>query len=188
MTAALATTPPTSATAGDTWTWTDTHSLYPAGDGWVLAYRITGPDVLAWSSGWLTVSGNTSTIVIPAASTVRLRAGRYVVHAEYTLSGERHTEACDPLIVAANPATQSAGAYKTQEECELEQVNDAISAMLAGKAVQYYQIGNRQVGNTPLKDLYAIRDALQTKIAAQTQSSSSGFGRAIKSRFVPTSA
>lgn len=187
MTAALATTPPTLATAGDTWTWTDTHSDYPATDSWVLAYRIAGPDVLAWDASWATVSGNTTTILIPAASTLRLRAGRYAVYAEYTLSGVRHTEAYDPLVVLANPATLTAGATRAWEETALEKVECFLAGNLAD-GVQYYQIGNRQVGSIPIKELFAIRDRLKAEVAILRSATSTGFGRAVKRRFVETSA
>lgn len=185
MTAVLPSAPPTQATAGDTWKWVDSHPDYPASDGWVVAFRIAGASVLDWDSSWVTTVGDDNTVAIPAASTAQLTAGRYQVTAEYSKSGERFTVPQSPLVVEPDPATLAPGATLHRAERELEQLNCAIDAMLAGKAIQYYQIGNRQVGNTPLKDLMALRDQLELKVAGLR--SRGGFGRRIKSRFVTTS-
>ncbi len=174
MTATLATTPPVSAVAGDTWTWTDTNNDYPA-PTWTVAYRIAGPDVLTWSSGWVTASGSTSTIVIPAASTASLRAGTYRVVKTYTSGTERYSVEESRLTVTANPDTLAAGDTVSWAETTLA----AIEAFLAGHlegGVSYYQIGNRQITAIPLPELITMRNNLRNEVAAQRRGRSGILG------------
>ena len=166
MTATIPTAPPSAAVAGDTWTWTDTSSDYPASDGWVLAYRIAGPDVVTWSSGFVATSGGTSTVTIPAATTAPLRAGSYRVVATYTLSGARHSVECARLTVTANPDTLSAGDTVSWAETTLAAIESFLEGHLEG-GVSYYQIGNRQITSIPLPELIQMRNSLRAEVAVQ---------------------
>jgi hypothetical protein len=175
MTVTIPTAPPCAAVAGDTWTWTDTSSDYPASDGWVLAYRIAGPDVLAWSSGYVATSGATSTVTIPAATTAPLRAGTYRVVATYTLSGARYSVECDRLTVTANPDTLAAGDTVSWAASTLAAIESFLAGHLEG-GVSYYQIGNRQITAIPLPELIQMRNNLRTEVAGERRGRRSVLG------------
>lgn len=182
MATTLPTFPPVAATAGDTWEWTDTNTTYPASDGWVVAYRFVGKSKLTWDASWASVSDNTTTLTIPATSTLLLSAGSYKVYAEYSLSGVRHTVVYDPCQVAANPAMLQAGDTCSYAEILLPKVEEAITARMTGGAVAYYMIGSRQVGNIPLPELLALRAQLRMEVAAERGGQVKSFGTTIKYR------
>lgn len=52
---------------------------------------------------------------------------------------------------------------------QLEEVNSAISAVLAGG--QSYKIGSRNLTRADLKELYKIKNDLQAQLASETSSS-----------------
>ena len=166
MTVTLPTAPPSAAVAGDTWTWTDTSSDYPASEGWVLAYRIAGPDVVTWSSGYVAASGDTSTVTIPAATTASLRAGSYRVVATYTLSGARYSVECARLTVTANPDTLAAGDTVSWAETPLAAIESFLGGHLEG-GVQSYMVGQRQLQHIALGELITMRNNLRAEVAAQ---------------------
>lgn len=166
MTVTLPTAPPSAAVAGDTWTWTDTSSDYPASEGWVLAYRIAGPDVVTWSSGYVAASGDTSTVTIPAATTASLRAGSYRVVATYTLSGARYSVECARLTVTANPDTLAAGDTVSWAETTLAAIESFLGGHLEG-GVQSYMVGQRQLQHIALGELITMRNNLRAEVAAQ---------------------
>jgi hypothetical protein len=166
MTVPLPTAPPVSAIAGDTWTWTDTNSDYPASEGWVAAYTIAGPGTLPWDASWATVSGDTTTILIPASATATLCAGPYRVIASYTLSGARHSVECARLVVSANPTALAPGDTVSWAEKTLAVIEAFLAGHLEG-GVGYYQIGNRQVTAIPLPELIQMRNNLKAEVAAQ---------------------
>ena len=166
MTVTIPTAPPSAAVAGDTWTWTDTSSDYPASEGWVLAYRIAGPDVVTWSSGYVAASGDTSTVTIPAATTASLRAGSYRVVATYTLSGARYSVECARLTVTANPDTLAAGDTVSWAETTLAAIESFLGGHLEG-GVQSYMVGQRQLQHIALGELITMRNNLRAEVAAQ---------------------
>ncbi len=173
--------------AGDTWQWAECHPSYLVADGWVLTYRIAGPSILQWDPAWVEADGEIRVITVPASATANLQPGTYLVVAQFSLGDERRSEERPATEVRADPATLSGGDAVHRVETELAQVNAAIDAMLAGRAVQYYQIGSRQVGNTPLKDLVALRDQLEVKLAAIKRRArggrDGGFGVPVRHRF-----
>lgn len=155
-----------------------------------MAFQIVGPSSLQWDSAWVTANGNSFVVTIPGSATAPLQAGTYHVAAQYSKDGERFTESRHAVEVAADPSAGAAAltgsaANIARLERELEQVNCAIDAFLAGKAVQYYQIGNRQVGTTPLKELVAMRDQIEMRLAVAKRRAKGfrGFGVPVKHRF-----
>jgi hypothetical protein len=166
MTVTLPTAPPVRAVAGDTWTWTDTNSDYPASDGWVVAYVIAGPSTLTWDAAFAVASGDTTTITIPAASTAPLAAGPYRIVATYTLSGARYSVEHPALVVAADPAMLAPGDTVSWAEKTLAVIEAFLGGHLEG-GVGYYQIGNRQVTAIPLPELIQMRNNLKAEVAAQ---------------------
>jgi len=185
MTVTLATSSPVSAVAGDTWTWTDTSTDYPASDGWVVAYRIAGPDVLTWDASWVTTDADLSTIAVPATTTAPLRAGTYRVVKTYTSGAERYSVEEAALTVTANPDTLAAGDTVSWAETTLAVVESFLAGHLEG-GVSYYQIGNRQITAIPLPELLQIRNKLRAEVATRRRSRPS-FGRVIRYRFQGTS-
>jgi hypothetical protein len=178
MAVTLPTSPPVSAIAGDTWTWTDESADYPASAGWVVAYRIAGPDVLTWNAGWAVAAADTTTVTIPATSTANLRAGAYRVTATYTLAGVRHSVPLGTMTVEANPDTLAAGDTVGWAERTLAAIEGFLEGHLEG-GVQYYMIGTRQVGSIPLPELYAMRSKLRAEVAAKRRGAAGLLGPTI---------
>lgn len=164
----LATTEPTTATAGATWTWAISSSTYSASEGWTLSYAIAGASTLLWSSGYATTSGETRTVVIPSTETAKFAAGRYEVTRIWTGSGTYagrvYVEPCDPLTVAANPTLAAPGDRISFAEANLAAVEKAITARLAGDQPEEYTIGGRSVRKIDLKQLYALRGSLSAEL------------------------
>lgn len=178
MTVTLPTAPPTAAIAGDTWAWTDTSTIYPASEGWVLSYVLAGPNVLEWDPAWATVSGGTTTIDIPGTATRALAAGTYRLTAIYTLGATRYSVRCGAVTVAADPASLAAGDTVSWAERTLAVIEAFLGGHLEG-GVQYYMIGTRQVGAIPLEDLWKIRRNLQAEVAAQRRGATGLLGTGI---------
>ena len=164
----LATTEPTTATAGATWTWTVSSSTYPVSEGWTLSYATLGAGKLSWDASWVTESGETRTIVVPTTSTAPLAAGRYertrIWTGSGTYAGRVDFEPCDPLTVAANPSLAAPGDRVAFAEANLAAVEKAISARLAGDQPEEYAIGGRSVRKIELGELMAIRGKLSAEL------------------------
>lgn len=164
----LATIEPTTATAGATWTWAISSSTYPIADGWALSYAVLGAGKLPWDDAWVTESGETHTVVVPATSTATLTAGRYELTRIWTGSGTYANrvdfEVCAPLTVAANPTTAAPGDRVAFAEANLAAVEKAISARLAGDQPEEYAIGGRSVRKIELGELMAIRGKLSAEL------------------------
>lgn len=164
----LATTEPTTATAGATWTWSVSSSTYTAAEGWALSYAILGTSKLSWDAGYVTTSSETRTVVIPATATAVFAAGRYEVTRIWTGSGTYagrvDLEPCDPLTVAANPTLAAPGDRISFAEANLAAVEKAITARLAGDQPEEYTIGGRSVRKIDLKQLQAMRGSLSAEL------------------------
>lgn len=161
---------PSTVAAGDTWTWQQAFSDYPASEGWVISYAIRGVGSLTWDAAWVTYSGTTATVVIPAASTATLAVGVYQWVAYATGSGsyagQRFEARRGSLEVTRNLATAVAGDAQSWEEEQLA----AIEAVLANKItddVASYQIAGRQLTTIPLNELLSLRSSLKAAVRRQ---------------------
>lgn len=170
MSRTLATTPPTTATAGDTWQWTASSPDFPVSEGWTLSYVIAGVSVLTWDASWVTDDGTEYTVEVPSTATAVLSPGRYEVTRVWTgtstYAGQRFTETEAPLTVLADPGAVAPGDRVAFAETNLAAVQAAITARLAGDQPEEYTIGNRSVKRMSLAELYAMRTKLQDELRA----------------------
>lgn len=168
MTVTIATEPPIEAVAGDTWQWTVTPSTYTVALGFTLAYRLAGASTLAWDARYVTTSGDTHTVTIPASATALLTPGRYELTALYTGSGayagQRFSEACPPVTVRPDPTQQAPGDRLAFAERNLAAVEAALTARLAGDQPEEYTIGNRSVRRMTTTELMRLREQLKAEV------------------------
>lgn len=160
---------PTEARAGDSWRWRHSHPDYPISEGWALSYSFRGPDAPIWQSSWVSNDGSQFTVVIPATETTLWTAGRYAVTRHYTGSGtyagQAFSEALDPLLVAANPANQAAGATTSHAETMLPLVEAAIQGLVSFGSKEY-SIGGRTFRRNDLGELYRLRRLYRAEVRA----------------------
>lgn len=178
---------PTTVTAGSTWTWLLSSGTYPVSEGWTLSYALNGVSRLTWSSAWLAADGET--VTIPATTTATIAAGTYELTRIWTGSGtyagRRDTEACPALQVLPDPATVVAGERVSFVEANLQAVEAAITARVAGDQPQEYTIGNRSVVKMTLGELLALRAKLRAELWALRNP---GQRPALRVRFAPVGA
>jgi len=154
---------PTIAAAGDTWTWTKSFTDYPASDSWVLAYAFRGVSRLDWDTGYVTTSGDTYTIVIPATATAELTAGTYKWVATVTKSAERYTAASGVMTVEPDLTEFAEGDGQSHSEKMVKLIEAALQERLTGVAdggrgsVENYSVEGRQVSLMTTLELEQLR-------------------------------
>lgn len=160
---------PTTATAGNTWTWTKRFNSYApteSGGTWTLSYALAGSRTLDWDASWVTTSGNVWTITIPASKT-SIPAGRYEWTAILTggsgYAGQRFTPEWGVLTVTANPALLAPGDTVAFAETQLAMVESVLSGRITAD-VEAYSIGGRQITTIPFAELWALRGRLRSEV------------------------
>ena len=157
---------PTSAAAGDTWTWSRAFPDYPASE-YTLSYAIRGVTRLDWDSDWVTTSGDGFVVTIPAASTVDLGAGtyRWVANVTDIATGlERWTAGSGILTVTPNYDAYGDGDAQTHNEKMLALIESALEERVTGVAdggrgtVENYAVEGRQVSLIPTEQLNILRN------------------------------
>lgn len=154
---------PSRVVAGDTWAWDLSDSTYQASEGWTLALRIAGRDVVPWQPSYVVVAGNTYQLTLPPAATESIRFGNYAVSATFTLAGARYTRSFASITVLANPAAAAAGDRQSWAETLLFVVNERISGRVSDD-VQYYNIEGRAVNLIPIGELLALQSRLRSEV------------------------
>ena len=149
------------AVAGDTWQWTKRLSLYPALQGYALAYYFANAtNAFSISGGAVTAAGDT--FVIDFAATAGIAPGKYRWQAYATLAGVRSTAAEGWLIVTPNLAAGPVDA-RTPARALL----DAIDSVLAGRILDdtsKYTIGNRSLEKLSHLDLMKARSLIAWRV------------------------
>ena len=170
--ASVPTSEPTSLAAGDTWTWRRAFPDYPTAD-YVLSYAIRGASRLDWDTDWVTESGNTYLVTIPAADTADLLPGtyRWVANVVDAATGlERWTAGSGVFTVTPNYDTYAAGDAQTHNEKMLALVEAALEERLTGVAdggrgsVENYAVEGRQVSLIPTEQLSVLRAKYQRAV------------------------
>jgi len=82
-------------------------------------------------------------------------------------NGDRATGALGNLTVLANLATTNTLDPRSTEEIQLQAVNNAITALLTGGAVQSYSIRGRSLSRYSLDELRSLRAELSAVVSRQ---------------------
>lgn len=121
---------PLKISAGDTLTFTQSASDFPAGSGWTLRYTFQG------SGGVFTISsvpsGNDHLFQISSAATAAWAAGSYGFTCYASSATERVTLLAGSFTVLVNPATATAADTRSFNQRMLE----ALQAALEGTATK----------------------------------------------------
>ena len=173
--------------AGDTVKWRDVAAADNLGNaisssgGWALyddlrtntaseGATVTG---VAFGTGW--------EFTISQATTAAFDAGAWFWQAEARNSGVHVTLGAGQLeVLAGLTYTGTPGAFdgRSQAQKDLDAVQGAIRAMIAGGAVAEYTIGNRRLKKMELADLLALESNLKASVkreqAAQLQANGLG--------------
>ena len=161
---------PTVIYAGDTVKWNQpSTSTYASSAGWACAFDMrhnSGNDALTiagvadGSGGW--------NFTITAAQSAALHIDYHWYQITVTKSGERYTlETGEIQLVGNLPASASNFDGRSQTEIDLEAVQAAIRARVAGGEVQEYSIGNRSLKKISVTDLINLEVRLKGDLAAE---------------------
>jgi hypothetical protein len=153
-----ASTPPERITAGDTVSFTWSHTDYPATDGWTVAFRLVGTSIALSLSA--TASGDAYTVAATATATAALTVAAAGVACTLmgtaTLSAQRFEVFRAPCLLLPNPATITGDVRG-----HAARTYAAIIALLEGRATKdqmSYCIGDRELSRIPIPELLALKD------------------------------
>lgn len=161
--------------AGDTIEWTTTLKTYTP-QTHALTWVIRGADLLDVEA---VADGDKWRTTIDGPDSDTLKSGRYSWTALATeiTTGNRNTVGFGHIEVLPNPI-DVALPYddRTPAAIMLDAVNAAITARLAGGAVQNYAIKGRNLAYATLQELTALRDQLRGEVAKERAAESLAAG------------
>jgi hypothetical protein len=150
------------AVAGDTWQWLKNLPLYPAGQGYTLAYYFANAtNAFSIQGAAITTSGDT--FLINFAATAGIVPGKYRWQAYATLGGVRSTAVEGWLTVTPNLAVGQPVDGRTPARALL----DAIDTLLAGRVltdVAKYTIANRSLEKLSQLELMKARSLIAWRV------------------------
>jgi uncharacterized small protein (DUF1192 family) len=151
-------------TIGDTVTWDETLTDYPAGTSWVLSYSFTGPTARFGSSHTAVGDDHRITIV-----TTDLEVGHYEYAKKVTDTSETFTLERGFIDVDPDLSADAAGVDRRSfAEITLE----AIEAMLKGKATKdqtSYSLNGRALSRYSIAELNEWRATLRVEVRDEKQ-------------------
>ncbi len=156
---------PTRITIGDTVTWSESFSDYPAGDSWVLKYHFTSPDAFFASTHAADGDDHTITIV-----TTDLEVGRYLYAKKITDGSQVFTLERGFIYVDPDLSADTAGVDR-RKYAEIALGN--IEAILLGKATKdqsSYSFNGRALSRYSPAELNEWRASLRIEVADLKQS------------------
>ena len=143
---------------------------YPAGDGWVLAYRLA-PRGAAGAVIDITTTAlvDAHQVNVPKATTAGWVAATYTVTAWVDDGTDRYPVASESgeITITPDPSTLAAG-IDQRSAAEIALAN--IQATLAGKAssgTMEYTINGRQLRSYPLPDLLRLEAKFKAEVNSQ---------------------
>ncbi len=151
MTAALATAPPSSARAGDTWAWRVALADYPA-PTWVLSYILYSPTAKITLTA--AADGTAHLITVPIGTSEDFVAGRYDWIASVASLDERYQIDAGAIEILPDLAAISTGGYDGRSLAR--QILDALDAAMANRAsgdqldLMRTQLGDRSLQRDPV--------------------------------------
>lgn len=173
---------PSQITAGDSVSWIDDPTSDNLGNAidsssWTLKYDFRQGSIslsvtaVANGSGWKTS--------LTAAQSTDFSAGAAYFQAYVTLGSNRITLGSGQITFNDNLAASDVPYDgRTQAKKDLDAVQAAMRAMIAGGAVQEYSIRGRQLRKIPMADLLLMESQLKTQVARENkaQSIANGLG------------
>ena len=157
---------PASVVAGDTLAWRKTLSDYPAGDGWVLSYRLINAagkiDITA------AADGDDHLVGVTAAASAAYVAGDYTWTSQATLGAERHTVEQGRITIKPDLADEAAG-FDTRSTAKktLDLLDAALEAHGSRAWTSEYEIAGRRMKFRSPGDFLALRDKLKAEVARE---------------------
>lgn len=147
-------------TIGDTVTWEETNSDYPASASWVITYHFTSPD--AFFASTHAANGDAHTITIDTAD---LEEGRYDYAKKVTDTNETFTLERGYIFVDPDLSADESGVDR-RKYCEIALEN--IEAVLQGKASKdqtSYSLNGRALSRYSPAELNEWRTSLRREVA-----------------------
>jgi hypothetical protein len=140
---------------------------YLASAGWTYTFYANGATAIFNVPATTNPDGESFDIVIPAATTASIAAGRYQCAERLSNSGTG--EVADPnddtieILIEASVATASAGAFISHVERMLVVIEAALEGRLSDDLMSY-QIAGRAVVKIPARDLLWFRGHYRSKL------------------------
>ncbi len=167
MSAAIPSTEPTSAVAGDTISWTKSLSDYPASAGWALTYAFRLQQGAGALNKTATPSGSDFSTTITAAESALMTAGIWLWSSYVTKTTERYHVGKGTLIVSPNLAAID---YSIDLRSSAKKALDNALAMWeAVKLGQTVMLNGRTYTQHNLKDLIAFVNQCKADYAHEVQ-------------------
>ena len=159
---------------GDTATWRDQSTKDRLGNAidatWTLTWYFNGPTTLsvvstAYSDGWETsISAVQSAALTPTSG----RDPNYFWQAVATKGAQRITIGEGSIRVTPSLAAADAGYDgRSQAEADLENVQAALRARIAGGAISEYWIGTRRLKNEGIAELMKLETRLKLIVSKE---------------------
>lgn len=178
VSATTPTTEPARIIAGDTAKWAKTLADYPAGTGWVLAYKLINASAVISIAA--SASGDDHLVNVAAATTAAWAAGDYAWRAQVSRAGEVYTIGSGRVTV--EPAF---GASPVDARSQARRQLEAIEATLEGRAgssTAEYEIAGRRLKHIPIPELLVLRDRLRADVAREDAAASAAAGMPTRGR------
>ncbi|MGZ6477668.1 MAG: hypothetical protein ACXWQE_00120 [Bdellovibrionales bacterium] len=156
--------------SGDSVTWKDKSSYdnlrnQISAPTWTLKYAIRGEAVLNLTA---TTDGTGWSTTMSAAQSATLPPGIYYWQAYAQNGSDRVTLGNGKLVISQDLNASIANAdLRSQSQKDLDAVQAAMRAMVAGGAVAKYVIGNRQVEKMHMTDLITLESKLKVQVARE---------------------
>lgn len=176
--------------AGDSATWFDAATSDNIGRSiappdWTLVTSLRGATELDLTA---TADNGQFKTSISAAQSAALTAGVYYWQARASMGSEKITIGSGQITIKADlSAADPVYDGRSQLRKDLEAVQAAMRAMIAGGAVQAYTIGNRQMQKMSMADLIQLENKLKNDVMNEerAQNIANGLGdpRTLKVRF-----
>lgn len=167
MSAAIPSTEPTSAVAGDTIAWTKSLADYPASAGWTLSYAFRLQQGAGLLNKTATPSGSDFSTTITAAESAVLTAGLWIWSSYVTKAAERYQVGRGSLTLSPNLAAID---YSIDFRSSAKKALDNALAMWeAVKLGQTVMLNGRTYTQHNLKDLIAFVNQCKADYAKEVQ-------------------
>ena len=170
--------------AGETLSFTESHSDYKASDGWALTVYLRGQQDIEISG---TADGDDFDCTVAYSTTVNWKAGNYWFETYVTKGSERYRVDYGQCVITQG-LMGVAGTHDGRSD--VKQILDAIEATLLGRATRdqlSYSIAGRTLEKIPIPDLIQLRDKLkaeyESELAAERIDKGLASGKKIKVRF-----